>query len=144
MKTVRELLSNKGKNVWSVASNATVFEALVLMADKDIGALLVIDDGKIVGIISERDYARKIAILGKTSKDEPVREIMSESVIYVEENQSVEECMVLMINKRVRHLPVLTNGELIGLISIGDVVKGVIDEKEFTIDQLVNYIKGHS
>jgi len=144
MKTVRELLANKGKNVYSISPDATVYEALVLMAEKDIGALLVIDDGKIVGIISERDYARKIAILGKTSKDAPVKEIMSEDVIYVEESQSVEECMVLMIKKRVRHLPVFTNDELKGLISIGDVVKGIIDEKEFTIDQLVNYITGHS
>ena len=144
MKTVRELLANKGKNVYSISPDATVYEALVLMAEKDIGALLVIDDGKIVGIISERDYARKIAILSKTSKDAPVKEIMSEDVIYVEESQSVEECMVLMIKKRVRHLPVFTNDELKGLISIGDVVKGIIDEKEFTIDQLVNYITGHS
>jgi CBS domain-containing protein len=144
MKTVRELLTNKGNNVYSISPDATVYEALVLMAEKDIGALLVIDGGKIEGIISERDYARKIAILGKTSKDAPVKEIMSEDVIYVEESQSVEECMVLMIKKRVRHLPVFTNGEMKGLISIGDVVKGIIDEKEFTIDQLVNYITGHS
>jgi len=144
MKTVRELLTNKGNKVYSISPDATVYEALVLMAEKDIGALLVIDGGKIEGIISEREYARKIAILGKTSKDAPVKEIMSEDVIYVEESQSVEECMVLMIKKRVRHLPVLTNGEMKGLISIGDVVKGIIDEKEFTIDQLVNYITGHS
>lgn len=142
MKTVRELLANKGRNVWSISSDATVYNALTLMAEKDIGALLVIDDGQILGIISERDYARKVALLGKSSKEAPVKDIMSKDVLYVVENQAVEECMALMINKRIRHLPVMKNDELIGLISIGDVVKGIIDEKEFTIDQLVNYITG--
>lgn len=144
MKTVREMLTEKGSSVWSIPSNATVFEALKMMAEKDIGALIVIDDEKISGIISERDYARKVAILGKSSKEAPVKEIMSHHVLYVGEDDSVESCMALMINKRVRHLPVMKDGKLNGLISIGDVVKGIIDEKEFTIEQLTHYIKGHS
>ncbi len=144
MKTVREMLTEKGSSVWSIPSNATVFEALKMLAEKDIGALLVVDDEQISGIISERDYARKVAILGKSSKEAPVKEIMSHNVLYVGEDDSVESCMALMINKRVRHLPVMKDGKLNGLISIGDVVKGIIDEKEFTIDQLTHYITGHS
>ncbi|MBZ0198688.1 MAG: CBS domain-containing protein [Ignavibacteriaceae bacterium] len=144
MKTVREMLSEKGSSVWSIPSTATVFEALKMMAERDVGALLVVDDEQIVGIMTERDYARKVAILGRTSKEAPVKEIMSEHVLYVGEDESVEECMALMITKRVRHLPVLKEGKLNGLISIGDVVKGIIDEKEFTIGQLTHYITGHS
>ncbi len=142
MKTVREILLNKGRNIWSVSPDSTVFDALKVMAEKSIGALLVIDDeGETVGIMSERDYARKIILLGKTSKETQVKEIMSSNVIYVTPGRSCEECMALMTNKRIRHLPVLDNGKLIGFISIGDVVKAVLDEKEFVIDQLVHYIK---
>jgi CBS domain-containing protein len=141
MKTVKEILENKGKEIWSLTPETTVFDALKLMADKKIGAVLVIKDDTVVGIMSERDYARKVALHGKSSVQLTVNEIMSDKVLYVENTQSVEECMALMINKRVRHLPVFDGSKLVGFISIGDVVKAIIDEKEFVIDQLVNYIK---
>lgn len=141
MKTVKEILENKGKEIWSVSPETTVFDALKLMADKKIGAVLVIKDDKVVGIMSERDYARKVALHGKSSVQLTVNEIMSDKVLYVDIAQSVEECLALMINKRVRHLPVFEDEKLVGFISIGDVVKAQIDEKEFVIDQLVNYIK---
>ena len=142
MKTVREILLNKGRQIWSVSPESKVYDALKVMAEKSIGALLVIDEeGETIGIMSERDYARKVILLGKTSKETQVKEIMSSNVIYVTPNRSSEECMALMTNKRIRHLPVLDNGKLIGFISIGDVVKAVLDEKEFVIDQLVHYIK---
>ena len=140
MKTIREILQKKGNNIWSVSPETTVFEALRIMADKGIGALLVKSGSDIKGILSERDYARKIILLGKSSKEATVREIMSSHVIYVKLDQSVDECMALMIGKKVRHLPVFDNDKLAGLISIGDIVKAVIDEKEFVIDQLVHYI----
>jgi CBS domain-containing protein len=142
MKTVREILQRKGSTVWSIPPEATVFDALQLMAEKNLGAVLVIKNDKVVGILSERDYARKIILHGKHSKDTLVKEIMSSLVIYVNTSLSVEECMALMINKRIRHLPVIENGRLSGIISIGDVVDAIIDEKEFVIDQLVNYIAG--
>ena len=142
MKTVREVLQRKGSVVWSVSPEATVFEALQLMAEKNLGAVLVIKNDRVVGIMSERDYARKIILHGKNSKDTSVREIMSSLVIYVNTSLSVEECMALMINKRIRHLPVIENGHLAGIISIGDVVNAILDEKEFVIDQLVHYITG--
>jgi CBS domain-containing protein len=141
MKTVREILLYKGYEVYSVSPDDTIFDALKLMAEKEIGALMVIDKGDILGIMSERDYARKVALVGKSSKDATVREIMSDKVIYVDIDRLVEECMALMIEKRIRHLPVFENAILTGIISIGDVVKAVIDEKEFVIDQLVQYIK---
>mgnify|MGYP001614885604 FL=1 len=142
MKTVREILLKKGNQVWTVSPDTTVFTALQLMAEKNTGALLVMKDDKVVGIMSERDYARKVALLGKFSKDILVQEIMSSTIFYVEPSFSTEECMALMINKRVRHLPVMENEKLGGIISIGDVVKAVIDEKEFLISQLELYIKG--
>lgn len=142
MKTVREILLSKGSQVWSVTPETTVFDALKIMAEKGIGALLVKDEmGNPVGVMSERDYARKITLVGKNSRETLVHEIMSNRVVYVKPERSPEECMALMINKRIRHLPVLENNKLAGFISIGDVVKAVIDEKEFTIDQLVHYIK---
>ncbi|MBE0572918.1 MAG: CBS domain-containing protein [Ignavibacteriaceae bacterium] len=141
MKTVNEILEKKGNQIWSVTPEITVFDALKLMAEKEIGAVLVILDGRVVGILSERDYARKVALYGKSSLQMTVKEIMSANVIYVEISQSVEECMALMIHKRIRHLPVYKEGKLAGFISIGDVVKALIDEKEFVIDQLVHYIK---
>ena len=141
MKTVKEIIDKKGKEIWSVTSDTTVFDALKLMADKKIGAVLVIEDSKVVGIMSERDYARKVALLGKSSVQLTVNEIMSDKVICVDISQNVEDCMALMINKRIRHLPVFEKGNLVGFISIGDVVKALIDEKEFMIDQLVTYIK---
>ena len=142
MKTVREILTNKGNQVWSIKQDSTVYKALIKLADKSIGALLVVDNnGNTVGILSERDYARKVILVGKSSKETMVKEIMSSKVIYITPDRSPEECLALMTNKRIRHLPVLDNGKLTGFISIGDVVKAVLDEKEFTIDQLVHYIK---
>lgn len=142
MKTVREMLLKKGNKIHSISPSQKIFEALQLMADKDVGALLVLDGESLVGIISERDYARKVALEGKSSKDCFVNEIMSSKVMYVEVDSRTEECMALMINKRIRHLPVFDKGKLVGVISIGDVVNAVIDEQEFTIDQLVRYITG--
>jgi CBS domain-containing protein len=141
MRTVREILLNKGYDIYSVSPDDTIFSALKVMAEKKIGALLVIENGDIIGIMSERDYARKVALEGKSSKDARVKEIMSDKVIYADIDRLVEECMVLMIEKRIRHLPVYENEKLTGIISIGDVVKAVIDEKEFVISQLVQYIK---
>jgi len=140
MKMVRHILQKKGSNIWSINSEAKVYDAIKLMAEKEAGALLVLDEGKLVGIISERDYARKVVLKGKSSRDAAVKEIMSERVIYVNPNTSVEDCMALMINKKIRHLPVYDKGKLVGVISIGDVVNAIIDEKEFEIDQLVRYI----
>jgi len=142
VKTVREMLLKKGNKIHSISPNQKIFEALQLMADKDVGALLVLDGASIVGIISERDYARKVALEGKSSKECLVSEIMSSNVIYVEVDSTTDQCMALMINKKVRHLPVYDKGKLVGVISIGDVVNAVIDEKEFEIDQLVRYITG--
>ena len=142
MKTVDEILNSKSKDIFTISPNETVFNALKIMAEKDIGSLLVSDGEKLVGIMSERDYARKVILFGRSSKELSVQEIMSAKVIYVSPDQNVEECMVLMTNKKVRHLPVLENDKLVGIISIGDVVKAVIEEKEFMIDHLVHYIKG--
>ncbi len=140
MRTVREILLKKGYDIHSVSPEDTVFDALKLMAENKIGALLVIDNGNVTGIMSERDYARKVVLEGKSSKDVKVKSIMSDKVLYVDIDRDVEECMALMIEKRVRHLPVFEKQRLTGIISIGDVVKGIIDEKEFVINQLVQYI----
>ena len=142
MITVRRLLEKKGSDIWSIPPHATVFEALGLMAEKNVGAVLVIEDEVLVGIISERDYARKIILKGKTSMDTRVWEIMTSSVVYVNPDQSIEECMALITEKRIRHLPVLEDDQLIGVISIGDVVKELISEQEFVIEQLGSYISG--
>jgi CBS domain-containing protein len=142
MKTVRELLQDKGYDIWSVGPDDSVYDALKLMADKNVGAVLVTEAGNLVGILSERDYARKVILKGKTSKDTPVREIMTEKVVYVRPDQTSDECMALMTDKRVRHLPVIENGQLIGIISIGDVVKEIISHQEFMLEQLENYITG--
>ena len=142
MITVRRLLEKKGSDIWSIPPHATVFEALGLMAEKNVGAVLVIEDEVLVGIISERDYARKIILKGKTSMDTLVWEIMTPTVVYVNPDQTIEECMTLMTEKRIRHLPVLEAEQLIGVISIGDVVKELISEQEFVIEQLVGYISG--
>lgn len=142
MKTVREILKVKGKAVFTISADSTVYDALKVMSEREIGALLVVENGEVTGILSERDYARKVVLRGKISKDTFVREIMVSKVLYVTIDQTTEECMALMINKHIRHLPVYENNVLVGLISIGDVVKALIDEKEFLIDQLVNYITG--
>lgn len=143
MKNVVELLRVKGHQYWSVTPDTTVFDALKLMAEKNIGVLLVLEGDVLVGLLSERDYARKVILKGKSSKDTLVKEIMSEKVIYVEPEQTVEECMALMTDKHVRHLPVFEGDKLIGIISIGDVVKAIISEQEFIIEQLEHYISGH-
>ena len=142
MKTLRQLLQAKGGVVHSIAPDARVIDALKLMADKDIGALVVIDGGRLAGILSERDYARKVILKGKSSHDIPVREIMTEKVVTVNPDETVEACMGLMTSKRVRHLPVSEGDRLIGLLSIGDLVKEVIAAQEQTIKELESYIHG--
>lgn len=143
MTTIDIILAHKGNQVWSIESSAQVFEALKMMAEKNVGALLVLEDQKIVGILSERDYARKVILEGKSSKTTPVSEIMTSKVLYISPNQSVEECMVIMTTKNIRHLPVLENDELVGIVSIGDVVNEIILEEKFRVNQLENYIKGY-
>ena len=140
MKTVSQLLQAKGGNVWSVSPDSSVFDALKLMAEKNCGALLVMADGKLRGILSERDYARKVILLGKSSHELRVGDIMSDKVVCVGPGQSVDECMALMSAKRIRHLPVLEGGRVIGVLSIGDLVKEVIAEQQLTIKQLESYI----
>ncbi|MBP6740838.1 MAG: CBS domain-containing protein [Leptospiraceae bacterium] len=139
---VNNLLQSKKSQIISVKPNTSVYDALVLMAEKNIGAVLVTTNDQLVGILSERDYARKIILKGKTSKETKVEEIMTSQVLFVQPEQSVEDCMAIMSDKHIRHLPVLEKGELIGIISIGDVVNAVISEKEFAIKQLENYISG--
>ena len=140
MKTVKQLLQGKTKALCTVSPGTPVFEALKQMAEKDIGALLVVENGKLAGILSERDYARKVILHGKSSHDTPVREIMTERVVYVQPKNTVEECMALMTDKRIRHLPVLENDKRIGVLSIGDLVKETISEQQFMIKQLESYI----
>ena len=142
MKTVRDILAVKGQSVWSVNAEATVFEALQRMAEKEVGALLVMDGEHVAGIVSERDYARKIVLLGRTSPHTQVREIMTHHVAYTHLDQSIEECMAIMTDKRIRHLPVLENQKLVGIISIGDLVKSIIADQKFIIEQLERYISG--
>lgn len=142
MHFVSELLQAKGHEVWSVTPDTSVYDSLKLMADKNVGALLVFDADKVVGVFSERDYARKVILEGKSSKELSVEEIMSPEVVSVNPSQSIDECMALMTNKRIRHLPVLEGNRLVGIISIGDVVKATISEWEVTITHLENYIKG--
>jgi CBS domain-containing protein len=142
MKTVTELLRTKGREVLSVSPERSVFEALQVMAEKNVGALVVVEGERLVGIFSERDYARKVILKGKLSKEIPVREIMTSHVLYVRPEQTIDDCMALMTDKRVRHLPVLEHDRLVGVISIGDVVKAIIAEQEFMIEQLQNYITG--
>jgi len=140
MKTVKEILQAKPQGLLSISPNATVLDALKMMADYEIGALVVLDGDRLSGIFSERDYARKVILQGKASKDTAVAEIMTHKVVCVQPEQSVEECMALMTDKRIRHLPVLEDKKVIGVISIGDVVKEVISEQRFVIEQLEQYI----
>lgn len=140
MLTVRELLAKKGSEVWSVSPDATVYDALQLMAARNVGAVLVLDDGDLAGILSERDYARQVILKGKASRDTPVRDIMTTSVVSVSPDRTIDDCMALMTERRIRHLPVLQSDVLLGVLSIGDVVKAVISEKEFHIEQLESYI----
>jgi CBS domain-containing protein len=143
MKTVADILKAKGSSIiHAIAPSATVLEALQQMADKNVGALLVMEGGRIVGVMTERDYARKVILLARSSRDTPVRDVMTTAVIYVRPGQTSEECMALMTESRVRHLPVIDDGKLIGLISIGDIVKSIISEQNFIIEQLQHYISG--
>ncbi|MBT3011904.1 MAG: CBS domain-containing protein [Candidatus Thiodiazotropha sp. (ex Lucina aurantia)] len=140
MLTVNQLLQRKGYDIETIDPNATVFEALQSMADHEIGSLVVVEDKKIVGLFSERDYARNIILKGRTSKETRVKEIMSSQVLVVNPEQTTEECMAIMTEKRIRHLPVMKDNELVGIISIGDLVKAIIEEQQFVIEQLVRYI----
>ncbi len=140
MKTVQQMLDGKRSQLSSIAPDASVFEALTLMSKLDIGALVVLDGERLAGIFSERDYARKIILFGKTSRDTLVKEVMTDKVLCVRPAQTVEECMGLMTEKRVRHLPVLNEKKVIGVISIGDVVKEMIQEQKLIIEQLESYI----
>jgi CBS domain-containing protein len=143
MSKIQDLLASKGSEVWSLGPAHSVYQAIELMALKGVGALVVLSDaGQLVGIISERDYARKVILQGKSSKDTMVSEIMTREVIYVDPENRVEECMALMTAKRVRHLPVLQDEKLVGMISVGDLVKSILDEQSTTIDQLERYIRG--
>ncbi len=140
MKTVAQLLKTKPAGVFSIGPEALVIDALRLMAEKRIGAVLVLENERLVGILSERDLARKVALVGKTPDKMLVSEIMTREVIFVTPAQTNEECMALMTDKRVRHLPVIENRRVIGMLSIGDLVKDIISEQQFTIDELVKYI----
>jgi CBS domain-containing protein len=142
MNIVRQILKAKGDGIWTIGPRATVFEALRLMADKKVGALVVVENGLVIGILSERDYARKVVLEGKSSKDTPVSEIMTERVIGVTPATTVQECMALMTEMHIRHLPVMERGQLMGVISIGDVVKSIMSEQEYLIEHLENYIIG--
>lgn len=139
---VEQILKQKGSAFWSVAPDAMVIDALKLMAEKDVGALLVLGAGRLAGIISERDYARKVVLKGKSSLQTPVREIMTQVVVTVRPANTVEECMALMTEKRIRHLPVVVEDKVVGVVSIGDVVKASLAAKDFAIEQLENYITG--
>ncbi len=142
MKTVKKLLETKGTEVLSISSKSMIYDALVMMAEKHVGALLVIDDGKLVGVFSERDYAREVVLKGRTSKTTTIAEVMSSQVITVTPNQLVHECMSLMSGKRIRHLPVVEHGKVVGVLSIGDLVKETIAYQAFLIEQLESYIVG--
>ncbi|CAG9167981.1 MULTISPECIES: CBS domain-containing protein [Cupriavidus] len=145
MKTARQVVESKPTQaIFSIPPTATVYAALQLMAEKGIGAVLVMEHGKIVGILSERDYARKVILMQRSSRDTLVRDIMTSSVIYVSGDQSTDECMALMTKHRMRHLPVMNGEDLIGMLSIGDLVKDIISEQQFIIEQLEHYIHGGS
>ncbi len=140
MKYLFHLLNEKGRNVWSLTPDATVYEAIDQMAQKGVGALLVMEDERLLGIVSERDYARKVILQGKSSRKTKVREIMSYPVVCARPELTVEETMAIMTEKRVRHLPVVVEERVVGVISIGDVVRGIIEDNKFEIEQLTNYI----
>ena len=142
MSKVSQILASKGGEVWSVAKDTSVFDSLALMAKKNVGALLVLEEGGVLGIFSERDYARKVVLEGRSSKNTLVSEVMTEQVITVEPDENIESCMNKMSEHRIRHLPVIEEGKLRGIISIGDVVNFIIGEQQFKIDQLENYIQG--
>lgn len=142
MQTAADILEVKGHDVWSVRPDATVLDALKVMADRDVGAVLVQDGDGVLGVLSERDYARKVVLAGRSSRESPVEEVMTTDVVSVAPDRSVEDCMALMTDKRLRHLPVVDRGKVIGVVSIGDLVKAVIDDREVTIAYLQSYIAG--
>jgi CBS domain-containing protein len=139
---IRDLIRKKGNEIWSVSPDATVYQALDKMAQKNVGAMLVMNGEDVVGILSERDVARKVELQGKTVRETQVREIMTEKVVYVEADQPLEECLAVMLDKNIRHLPVFENGKLVGLISVRDALKGMVDTQKFLISQLEHYITG--
>ena len=142
MTTIAQLLNAKGKQIWSVEPKATIFQALEIMSEKGIGALLVMEDGKLKGIFSERDYARKVILKGKSSKETPVGELMTKKVFYIDPQKTTNDCMAMMTAKRIRHLPVIEDNQVMGIVTIGDVVNQIISEQEVTINHLENYITG--
>jgi CBS domain-containing protein len=142
MKRVKEILEDKGHDVWSMDQGACVFDAIKLMAEKEIGALIVMDGERMSGILSERDYTRKVILMGRTSQQTLIEEIMTKEVISVSPGESVKECMTVMTDRHIRHLPVMDEGRLMGMLSIGDLVKAIIADQQFTIEQLEGYING--
>jgi len=142
MASVTSLLQDKGPDVWTIAPDASVYEAIEMMAAKRVGALVVVEGQKVVGIVSERDYARKVILRGKSSRDTPVRAIMTGKVHYVRPEQTIDDCMALMTARHIRHLPVLVDERLVGIVSIGDIVKALIDDQAVRIQQLEGYITG--
>ncbi len=144
MQYVYDVLNDKGNEIWTVDPDTSVYEALEIMADKNVGALVVVDDERLIGIFSERDYARRLALEGKRSRDTPVKEIMTEVVATVSSSHSMKDCMEFMTNQRVRHLPVMEGERLIGLVSIGDVVKSIMSYQDQLIQQLETYITGRT
>ncbi len=142
MNKVRQLLKAKGEQVWSISRESSVQDSLRLMAEKNIGSLVVIDNGEVVGIFTERDYARKVGLDRINSVDTLIEDVMTKVLITVDPNKTVKECMVLMTDNHIRHLPVMDNGQLVGMISVGDVVKDMIEELEFHVEQLTGYITG--
>ncbi len=142
MDTVRDLLNSNGGEVWTIQADESVHDAIQKMADQDVGSLVVIEDGKLAGIFTERHYAREVFLKGRHSPTTPIREVMNTRVICASPEQTIEECMAVMTDKRIRHLPVVDDGELVGIVSIGDLVKRKITDQEFVIDQLTHYIHG--
>lgn len=142
MNTLKQLLHGKGHEIWSIGPDASVYDAIHLMAEKGIGALVVLQDESLVGIISERDYARQVVLKDRSSKKTLVKDIMSDKVVYADPQQTVDECLAVMTEKRIRHLPVMDGDRMLGLVSMGDLVKTIIAEQKLTIDQLEHYITG--
>jgi len=142
MRLVKEILGSKGNDIFSVGPNEMVYDAIKLLSEKGIGSLLVMEGDRLIGIITERDYARKVILAGKSSKTTPVRAIMVSPVLYVEPEETLDTCMALMTEKRTRHLPVIADNKVVGLVSIGDLVKAIISEQKFIIEQLQRYITG--